>query len=127
MRADVLLVCIVALGIASRAVHTGWIVIDKYLGDALYSAMVYTWISLFTRVTPLRKAVIAMSIMTVIELFQLTLIPAQMALSPNIAIRIPARLLGTQFSFLDLFAYAVGICGVFFLDRGAQPNPDRLD
>ena len=118
MRADVLLVGIVALGIASRVVHTGWIVFDKYLGDALYAAMTYTWISLIARVPPLRKATVAMSIMTAIELFQLTMIPARLALSPNSAVRIAARLLGTEFSFADLLAYAVGILSVFLLDRG---------
>ena len=120
MRADVLLVCIVALGIASRVVHTGWIVFDKYLGDALYAAMVYTGIGLFTPVSPRRKAAIAMSIMTVIEIFQLTTIPAQLALSTNVAVRIVAKMLGTQFSFLDLIAYAVGILTVLFLPRNSS-------
>ncbi len=117
MRADVLLVCIVALGIASRVVHTGWIVFDKYLGDALYAAMAYTLIGMVTCKPPVRKAAIAMSIMTAIELFQLTMIPAHLARSPHFAVRVAARLLGAQFSFIDLFAYAVGIFGVFLLDR----------
>ena len=112
------LACIIAIGIASRLIHTGWIVFDKYLGDSLYAAMVFTIISLFTRIRPLRKAAVAMSIMTAIELFQLTLIPAHMALDPNIALRIVGRLLGTEFGFLDLFAYAVGIAGVFLMEVG---------
>lgn len=33
---------IVAMGILSRVVHTGLVVFDKYLGDALYAAMLYT-------------------------------------------------------------------------------------
>ena len=33
---------IIAVGILSRVVHTGLLVFDKYLGDALYAAMVYT-------------------------------------------------------------------------------------
>ena len=39
------LVClagIIAMGIISRLVHTGLVVFDKYLGDALYAAMVYS-------------------------------------------------------------------------------------
>ena len=36
-----LLAAIIAAGILSRVIHTGWIVFDKYLGDALYAAMVY--------------------------------------------------------------------------------------
>ena len=127
MRVEKLLAGIIAAGIVSRVVHTGWIVFDKYLGDALYAAMAYTLIGLFTRMGPLRKAVIAMSIMTLIELFQLTMIPAQMALSPNIAVRTASRLLGTEFSLLDLLAYAVGILGVFFAETGAGWEQRRFD
>jgi Protein of unknown function (DUF2809) len=127
MRAERLLAVIIVLGIASRVVHTGWIVFDKYLGDALYAAMAYTLIGLFTRIGPLPKAVIAMSIMTVIELFQLTMVPAHMALSSHIAVRIAARLLGTEFSLLDLLAYGVGILGVFFADTGAGWGYRRSD
>ena len=37
------------VGILSRVVHTGLVVFDKYLGDALYAAMVYTILRLFWR------------------------------------------------------------------------------
>src|SRR5260370_24532465 len=74
----VCLVCIVGLGIASRVVHTGWILLDKYAGDALYAAMVYGLISLVWQTSRLRKAVLAMLIMTALEVFQLTMIPAHM-------------------------------------------------
>jgi len=113
----VCLVCIIGLGIASRAVHTGWILVDKYLGDALYAAMVYVLISLVWQTSPARKAVLAMLIMSALEVFQLTMIPAHMLASGNLATRIVARLLGTEFSFRDLLAYAVGILGVFIFDR----------
>ena len=99
------LVLIIALGILSRSVHSGWILFDKYLGDALYAAMVYVLVRLF-RPT---GAVIAMAIMTALELFQLTMIPAHLFTSPYWFVRIAARLMGTEFSFLDLAAYAVGI------------------
>src|SRR5438105_3468878 len=36
------LVGIITVGTLSRVVHTGLVVFDKYLGDALYAAMVYT-------------------------------------------------------------------------------------
>src|SRR5258708_18374297 len=117
------LVCIVGLGIASRVVHTGWILLDKYAGDALYAAMVYGLISLVWQTSRLRKAVLAMLIMTALEVFQLTMIPAHMLASGNPAERIIARLLGTEFSFRDLLAYAVGILGVFVLDRGRNRPP----
>ena len=98
--------CIIIAGVISRIVHTGWIVIDKYLGDALYAAMVYVILRVFGRQHP---ALPAMAIMTAIESFQLTLIPAQLLESPHWAVRMAARLMGTEFSFLDLAAYAVAI------------------
>ncbi len=100
------LIAIIAAGILSRILHTGYILLDKYLGDALYAAMVYA----ILRVIGTTKAVAvkAMTIMTALELFQLTLIPAHMLSSPNTLVRITARLLGTEFSFLDLLAYAIG-------------------
>ena len=45
---------------------------DKYLGDALYAAMVYAILRLLWRgLAPARLAVSAMAVMTFIELFQL--------------------------------------------------------
>ena len=113
----VCLVFIIGLGIASRLVQTGWIILDKYAGDALYAAMVYVLISLVWRTGALRKAMLAMLIMTALEVFQLTMIPAHLLASGNLATRIVVRLLGTEFSFRDLLAYAVGILGVFIFDR----------
>ena len=40
---------IITVGILSRVAHTGLVVVDKYLGDALYAAMVYTILRLFWR------------------------------------------------------------------------------
>ena len=117
------MVCIIGLGIASRLVHTGWILLDKYAGDALYAAMVYALISLVWQTSRLRKAVLAMLIMTALEVFKLTMIPAQMLASGSPAERVIARLLGTDFSFRDLLAYAMGILGVFVLDRRNNRSP----
>ena len=113
----VCLVGIIAVGLASRLTQTGWIVIDKCLGDALYAAMVYAFIRLLVRIRPWRCALAAMAIMTAIELFQLTMIPAGLAASQSRLLQIVARLLGTQFAFMDLLAYAVGILGVRIWDR----------
>src|SRR5580658_9262479 len=98
---------IIAMGIASRVVHTGLAVFDKYLGDALYAAMVYGILRLFSRAAA--SAVCAMVVMTAIESFQLTMIPAHMLSSAHLMARICARLMGVEFSFLDLLAYGVGI------------------
>jgi hypothetical protein len=116
------LIGIIAVGMLSRAVHTGLVVVDKYLGDALYAAMVYVILRLLRRTAAV--AVPAMAIMTAIELFQLTMIPARMLASEHLIVRICARLMGTEFSFLDLLAYGVGIGCVYLLDSSpADSSP----
>jgi hypothetical protein len=113
----VVLTAIIALGILSRAVHLGHQLWDKYLGDALYAAMVYVLLRLLTKANPASLLVTSSSIMLAIEVFQLTGVPAAMLTRPEMGVKIIARLLGTHFSFLDLFAYIVGIGCVWFLDR----------
>jgi len=108
------IVGIIALGILSRLVHTGFVIFDKYLGDALYAMMVYGILRLIGKAAP--SAMWAMVVMTAIELFQLTMIPAQMLASPHLMTRICARLMGVQFGFLDLLAYGVGIGCIYFVD-----------
>jgi len=113
----VLLAAIICIGVLSRVTHTGFRVVDKYLGDALYAAMVYILFRLTGRIK--KVALWAAAAMTAIEFFQLTGIPAGMLLSGNLAVRVCARLLGTEFSVLDLLAYAVGI-GCISLADGAR-------
>ena len=110
----VCLICIIALGILSRTVHTGFVIFDKYLGDALYAAMVYSLLRLSFSTAAV--VVPAMVIMTAIELFQLTMIPARLVESGHFIVRIGARLLGTQFSLFDLLAYGVGIGCIYLAD-----------
>jgi hypothetical protein len=112
---------IIAMGILSRAVHTGLVVFDKYLGDALYAMMVYGILRLWSGSAV--SAVGAMVAMTAIELFQLTMIPAHMLASEHMMVRVCARLLGVQFSFLDLLAYGVGI-GCIYLVDSSQPKDE---
>lgn len=104
------------MGVLSRIVHSGFVIIDKYLGDALYAAMVYVILRLLWRATAVAVGVSAMIAMTFVELFQLTMIPAHMLASDHLISRIGARLMGTEFSFLDLLAYAVGIVCIYLAD-----------
>ena len=113
----ILLAGAILLGIASRVVHTGWVLFDKYLGDALYAVMVYVLISLCWKGPPARKAIAAMLLMTTIEMFQLTLIPAHLLKSGYLAVRIAARLMGTEFAYRDLVSYAAGILAIYAVDR----------
>src|ERR1039458_5481598 len=87
------LVGIITVGILSRVGSTGLVVVDKYLGYALYAAMVYTILRLFWRAAAsARLAASAMAVMTAIELFQLTIIPAQLLANEHVMVRICARL-----------------------------------
>ncbi len=117
------IVGIIALGIISRVVHTGLAVFDKYLGDALYAAMVYGILRLSSRAAA--SAVCAMVVMTAIELFQLTMIPSHMLASEHLMTRICARLMGVEFSFLDLLAYGVGIGCIYFVDSAQRQSEEE--
>lgn len=109
----------IAVGILSRVVHTGFVIVDKYLGDALYAGMVYGMLRLVS--SPATSGVWAMAVMTGIELFQLTMIPAHLLASEHLVTRICARLMGVEFSFLDLLAYGVGIGSLYLVDpRGRR-------
>jgi hypothetical protein len=110
------LAAIIVIGVLSRIVHSGFLIIDKYLGDALYAAMVYVILRLLWRATAAAVGMSAMITMTFVELFQLTMIPAHMMASDHLLSRICARLMGTEFSFLDLLAYAVGITCICLAD-----------
>jgi hypothetical protein len=114
---------IIALGILSRVVHTGLAVFDKYLGDALYGMAVYGILRLLWRAAA--SAVCAAVVMTAIELFQLTMIPAHMLASEHWMTRICARLMGVEFSFLDLLAYGVGIGCIYLVDSSQQKGYEQ--
>ena len=117
------IVGIIAIGILSRVVHTGLVVFDKYLGDALYAAMVYGICRLLWSAAA--SAVCAMAVMTALELFQLTMIPAHMLESGQWMTRICARLMGVEFSFLDLLAYGVGIGCIYLVDSTQDVGQPR--
>lgn len=110
----------IALGLASRTYSIGWVVWDKYLGDALYAVMVYAILRMGGNASPRTLALLTLILMTAIELFQLTGIPRQLLASGNAALRIVARLLGTTFSFMDLGAYIAGIAAIRWLDDYRQ-------
>ena len=111
---------IIALGVFSRMAPLGFVLWDKYLGDALYAAMVYCIIR-WIRVAPAYKTALAsMAAMTAIEAFQLTGIARIWLGSSSAAVRIVARLMGTEFSWLDLLAYAIGIAVLAAIDHRAR-------
>ena len=113
-----LLAGIVATGLLSRLVETGVRLFDKYLGDALYAAMVYVLFRLTGRLQ--RVAFWSSVALLAIECFQLTQIAARMLGSEYLVVRAIARLLGTHFSLLDLLAYAVGIGSIAAVDSAVS-------
>lgn len=112
-----LLIGSIVLGLLSRTLRLGWVLWDKYLGDALYAVMVYALIRLAWSAKPSRIAALAMTVMAAIETFQLTRIPAHLLASQHLLARLAGRLLGTEFSWLDLLAYAAGIGATYFIHR----------
>jgi hypothetical protein len=78
--------------------------------------MVYAIIRIFWKAPARTIAVTAMLAMTAIELFQLTRIAAHLLSSQHLIVRICARLMGTEFSFVDLLTYAIGIACIWFAD-----------
>ena len=108
------LAAIIAAGLLSRAVRTGSVLFDKYLGDALYAAAVYMVLRLlYKRPLPVQS----MIAMTAIELFQLTGVPAALVSSGHPILWVAGRLLGTHFGWLDLAAYGVGIACARLAER----------
>lgn len=99
-------------------IHTGFVLFDKYFGDALYAAMVCVLLRLCGVPTRPTAAVAVIVLMTGIELFQRTLIPERMLHVSDLATRPAVRLIGTQFSDLALLAYDVVIGVVAAVDRG---------
>jgi hypothetical protein len=108
---------IVLAGIASRVFHSGFILLDNDLGEALYAALAYVLLSIaWLQLTPARKALITIVAMVAIEAFQLTGLPARFAVSGNPVLKLLAIVLGTTWSWRDLLGYAVGIIVVALLD-----------
>jgi len=101
-----LLAAVIGAGLLSRSGRTGFILIGKYLGGSLYAAMIYL---LLTRGPIGKRAAGAMAIVSAIEVFQITCIPARMAAEPALLARVAGWLLGTVSAWGDLLAYGVGI------------------
>jgi hypothetical protein len=114
----IIALAVVIAGILSRLFRSNVVLLDKYLGDALYAALLYLLLSLvWPSGSAIRKAIVALILMVCIETFQLTLIPLRLSQSQNTILKILAVVLGTQFSWLDLIAYLVGIAGIYLIDE----------
>jgi hypothetical protein len=63
--------------------------------------------------------------MVALESFQLTGIPAALYASNRLPLRLAGRLLGTQFHWLDLVAYAAGILPFAIFDTRQTSAPSN--
>ncbi|MDP9841684.1 DUF2809 domain-containing protein [Streptosporangium lutulentum] len=101
--AALLAVVTVLAGLSVRALTGGWF--GKYAGDALYTVLVYVLIVLvWPRVSPFRAAAGALAFSWVVELAQLTPLPAALSEASVVA----RLVLGSTFGAADLLAYAAG-------------------
>ncbi|MFY1697270.1 MULTISPECIES: DUF2809 domain-containing protein [unclassified Solwaraspora] len=109
----------IALGIRLLASGDGVLdssgVLQQHSGTALYASMVYAGVFVLApRVTPVVAGVVAVAFCWLVELLQLTGIPA--ALSERSVI---ARLvLGVQFDATDLAWYPVGVLPLVLMHLG---------
>jgi hypothetical protein len=122
-----LLTLIVGVGVLSRVTHSGVVLIDKYLGDALYAVMLYLLICLFLpQISVFKAAALAFTLVLAIESFQLTGIPDQMHTSANRLISALSVALGTTFSIYDIIAYVFGIGACAGMDRALWTQAGRV-
>ena len=87
------------------------------MSSFLYAVLLYLLLrAVWPRWRAHHTALISLILMAGIETFQITGIPAAMARSGKLLLKIAAIVLGTGFSWRDMLAYAVGIGAVWLLD-----------
>jgi hypothetical protein len=113
-------VVVVGLGLALRAVSSGSIA--KYGGDALYTLLLLVLVVLVApRIAPLKAAGSALAVSCVIELCQLSSVPAELS-----GRSVVARLvLGSTFNPPDFFWYLVGAGVGWFLHAQTRQRGER--
>ncbi|MER7516117.1 DUF2809 domain-containing protein [Streptomyces sp. NPDC126499] len=91
--------------------------VAAYAGDALYTVLVLTLVVLLApRVRPGAAAVTAFGFSCAVELFQLTGVPAELAVRGTVA----RLVFGTTFNAPDLFWYAVGAVSGWAVHRAVR-------
>ncbi len=124
-----LLVCTIALGLASRR-YAALLpaVVARYAGDVLWASMVFWWGALIFRRQPtLHIAGSAMLVSALVELSQLYRAPWLNALRDT---RAGALVLGQGFLWSDLLCYALGVLIAAAIDsrwRDSLPPAARPD
>lgn len=116
LRASVLIVAAIALGLVSRKVPVGNVVWDKYAGDALYAVMVFGFAALVRPAArPSRLGASAFVVCFALELFQLTGIPKTLP-------RLLRAAIGDTFSWVDVACYGFGAVAGALVCRLWRPS-----
>ena len=112
---------IIALGLASRKYPEYFpAVLGKYLGDGLWTAMVYfIWAWFFPSQSFLRIGLIALLISFGVEFSQLIQLPWLNAIRQT---TVGHLIFGTTFAPMDLLAYCFGTIGAMGLDFLVSPR-----
>jgi hypothetical protein len=102
----------VAVGLAVHTYGDGWLA--GYVGDALYTVMVYALVVLVRpSIWPAVAACWALGTSWAVEVLQLTDIPAQL----SAAVPLMRLVVGTTYNALDLVAYVVGAAAAYLVHR----------
>ncbi len=112
------LVITIFLGIFSRAIQLNNVFWDKYAGDMLYAIMIYILLNIiFNKIRKINIGIIAFFLLCFLEIFQITNIPLKLIHSPQLLFKILGILLGSTFSFIDIFFYLLGIVSILLMDH----------
>ena len=107
------------IGVASRTVDVESVLLNKYLGDALYAVLFYLALGVCFPHHRLRSRLVTSGVFVLsVECFQLTGIPLELRQQGGFA-QLLSICLGTKFAWLDIVAYFVGLACVATLD-GSQ-------
>ena len=102
----------VAVGLAVHTYGDGWLA--GYVGDALYTMMVYALlVAVWPVIGPAVATCWALGISWTVEFLQLTDIPAQL----SAAVPLMRLVVGTTYNALDLVAYVVGAAAAYLVHR----------
>lgn len=104
------------LGVLSRSIDFDSVLINKYLGDALYAVIFYVTLGFLWPAQSVRNRAICIAIFVIcVESFQLTGIPLRWR-QGNFPLKLVSIVLGTKFAWCDMLAYFVGMMAIVTLD-----------
>lgn len=116
-------VFIIALGLLSRTAYITALlpgIINAYLGDALWAAMIFTGFGLlFRHIRTETAAILSLSFCFLIECSQLYHAPWIDAIRSS---TLGGLILGWQFVWSDIFAYTLGVCAAALLEWAVKRN-----